>query len=114
MNLSALKAALEQRLPGSAVRIEPSRHLAGKEVIVIPAAHADVGDVLIEDAGDELTLYIGRITHVHFGGLDGGRSAEEQANARRCRRRAWRYGTRIITSFDGRLAPTSFSARTRR
>jgi hypothetical protein len=38
--------------------------------IVVPAAHEEVGDVTIIDDGDEFTVYIGTITHGHFGDYD--------------------------------------------
>jgi hypothetical protein len=35
-----------------------------------PAVHPDVGDLVIRDDGDELTIYVGNFTHVHFDSVD--------------------------------------------
>jgi hypothetical protein len=37
---------------------------------VFPAKHTEVGDVMITDDGDEVTLSIGTITHGHFNAFD--------------------------------------------
>lgn len=34
--------------------------------VTFPAAHPDVGDLAIYDDGDEITVYLGKFTHVHF------------------------------------------------
>src|SRR5215831_16761115 len=46
-----------------------SMRLGGEEgaLVVFPAKHAQVGDLTIQDEGDELTVIIGSITHRHFG-----------------------------------------------
>ena len=36
-------------------------------VAVFPAACAEVGDLTIHDDGDEATIYLGHVTHTHFG-----------------------------------------------
>jgi hypothetical protein len=51
----------------------------GEALAVVPAKHPEVGDVLICDDGDELTVYIGEITHRHFGNYDEHLSPEERA-----------------------------------
>ena len=48
-------------------------------VATFPAAHADVGELVIHDDGDEFTLYVGKFTHVHFGDYD--ESLSESARA---------------------------------
>jgi hypothetical protein len=35
-----------------------------------PAIHPEVGDLVIQDDGDELTVYVGNFTHVHFDNVD--------------------------------------------
>lgn len=35
-------------------------------VVVIPAAHPDVGDIQIFDDGDEFTIIVGNFTHSHI------------------------------------------------
>jgi len=39
-------------------------------IAVIPAAHPEVGDILINDDDDEATLFIGDITHNHYNPYD--------------------------------------------
>ena len=34
--------------------------------VIIPAAHATVGDIILYDDGDEITAYVGQFTHSHF------------------------------------------------
>jgi hypothetical protein len=50
-------------------------------VATFPAAHPGVGDLVIVDDGDELTIYIGDLTHRHFDNYDEG--LEESERARR-------------------------------
>ena len=42
-----------------------------------PAKHPDVGSVSIEENGSELTIYVGDITHGHFGSYEPNLSDEE-------------------------------------
>ena len=60
MNLEALARTLSNRFPDRGIRISDEGH------IVIPAAHAEVGDLTIMDDGEEVTAYVGNITHGHF------------------------------------------------
>jgi len=39
---------------------------SGNTIGFFPAAHPDVGDLYIADDGDEATLFIGDLTHLHF------------------------------------------------
>jgi hypothetical protein len=48
-------------------------------VATFPAAHPDVGDLLIHDDGDEFTVYLGRFTHVHFNCYDEALTQEERS-----------------------------------
>jgi hypothetical protein len=63
---------LQERFPDRALRVGTSPG----PVAVFAAAHPDVGDVLIFDDGDELTLVAGKFTHSHFSDFDS-KSAEE-------------------------------------
>ena len=38
--------------------------------ITIPASHADVGDIVLQDDGDEITAFVGHFTHSHFSNYD--------------------------------------------
>lgn len=46
-------------------------------LVVFPAAHLAVGDVVIYDDGDEATVCIGDITHGHFNPYDASLSDEQ-------------------------------------
>ena len=48
-------------------------------LVVIPAKHHSVGDLVIHDEGDELTVLLGSITHRHFCSQDSSASPEAQA-----------------------------------
>ena len=57
---------LTERFPGQFVMAEP-----GVEPFVTFAAkHPEVGDVQIQDDGDEVTLFAGNFTHGHFSNYD--------------------------------------------
>jgi len=73
MMMDLLKTELTRRLPGLEIRTE-----ASNRSIVLAAAHEEVGDVTILDDGDELTVYIGDITHGHFSGYTPGISPDQQ------------------------------------
>jgi len=51
---------------GDKVRINPE----STEFAVFAAKHHAVGDVILEVAGDEVTIFIGDITHGHFGSYE--------------------------------------------
>jgi hypothetical protein len=57
---NALFTRLNARFPDRGIRLD------ARGSIVVPAAHPGVGDVTIMDDGDELTVYVGDITHGHF------------------------------------------------
>ena len=65
-------AALTERF-GALVKIAPF----SKEFGVFDARHPDVGDVVIEDDGEELIVSVGSITHGHFGSYDDGLSMHQ-------------------------------------
>ena len=48
-------------------------------VVTFPAAHPDVGDLTIHDDGDEITVYLGNFTHVHFDNDDDGLGKAERS-----------------------------------
>jgi len=43
---------------------------AAEEIAIFPAAHPDVGDVVVSDDGDEITVTVGSISHGHFNAFD--------------------------------------------
>jgi hypothetical protein len=57
---NALFTLLNARFPDRGIRLD------ARASIVVPAAHPGVGDLTIMDDGDELTVYVGDITHGHF------------------------------------------------
>jgi len=57
-----LLPALQLRFPNRGFRTED----AGRTIGVFPASHREVGDLTIFDDGDEATLFIGQITHLHI------------------------------------------------
>jgi hypothetical protein len=57
-----LLPALQLRFPNRGFRTED----AGNGIGVFPASHREVGDLSIFDDGDEATLFIGQITHLHI------------------------------------------------
>jgi hypothetical protein len=57
---NALFALLNTRFPDRGIRLD------ARGSVVVPAAHPGVGDVTIMDDADELTVYVGDITHGHF------------------------------------------------
>jgi hypothetical protein len=71
-----LRTELARRLPSMQFRTD-----ASDGSIVLPAAHAQVGDVTILDDGDELTVYIGTITHGHFNDYTPDNSPDAQMRA---------------------------------
>ena len=67
---TVLLHALETNFPNRGMRTgEPP-----DPVVVFPAAHPDVGDVTIYDEGNEALVYVGNITHGHFGSDDPSRT----------------------------------------
>jgi hypothetical protein len=54
---------LAERFAGRGMRLEEGP----PQSVVFPAICADVGDLVITDDGDELTVVFGRFTHHHYG-----------------------------------------------
>ena len=54
-------------------------HPSDAKILLIPAAHPDVGDVEIRDDEDELTVSVGTISHAHFNTF--GEDISEEASA---------------------------------
>jgi len=50
------------RFPDRGLRVHEGRQPAAS----FPAAHPEVGDLLIDDDGGELTITVGELTHGHF------------------------------------------------
>jgi hypothetical protein len=78
VNLDVLLRALRRRFPERPVVIDPGRpdEGLGASLRVAPA-HPDVGGVTIADDGNEVTVYVGEITHGHFGCYDEGLTRAE-------------------------------------
>jgi hypothetical protein len=52
--------------PDRGVRLHQGKH----PVASFPAAHPEVGDLEIHDDDEELTIYVGQLTHGHFSPRD--------------------------------------------
>jgi hypothetical protein len=72
----ALLPKLQEAFPGAAMRIG----LGAEPLVTFLAKHPAVGDLEIHDEGDELTVFIGSITHRHFCSQDPAASAQAQAD----------------------------------
>jgi hypothetical protein len=46
--------------------------------LTIPAAHPDVGDVVLQDDDEEITAYVGHFTHSHFANYDNIPTADKE------------------------------------
>ena len=57
---------LTERFPGRFIAAEPGVN----PCVTFPAKHPEVGDVQINDDGDEITLIAGKFTHGHFSNYD--------------------------------------------
>jgi hypothetical protein len=57
---------LRARFPDRALRVHDGTQPAAS----FPAAHPEVGDLRIDDDGDELTITVGELTHGHFSPRD--------------------------------------------
>jgi hypothetical protein len=57
-----LIARLSACFPNRRLRLHPGK----QPVASFPASHPEVGDLYIDDDGDELTISVGRLTHAHF------------------------------------------------
>jgi hypothetical protein len=68
---------LQRRFPGRGLRIAPK---PGRYA-VFPAAHPLVGDIAIDEDGDDLIVYLGHFTHAHLGNNDEGLRGAERATA---------------------------------
>jgi hypothetical protein len=71
----ALIPQLESRFADRALRVLTE----GRTIAVIPAASEAVGDLTFLDDGDEVTLVLGALTHVHFHAHDDSLSRQEAA-----------------------------------
>jgi len=66
---------LRDQIPNRDLRVEMSPEAR----VVFPCVHPEVGDIEIHDDGDELTVYAGNFTHVHFSNYDEKLSKEQKA-----------------------------------
>jgi len=57
---------LTERFPGRFVAAKPGI----EPCVTFPAKHPQVGDLQINDDGDEITLFAGKFTHGHFSNYD--------------------------------------------
>lgn len=58
-----LTAALHAALPGG---LRPFRTPGPEEILRVPATAPEVGEIVVRNDGDELTVYVGHIDHRHF------------------------------------------------
>jgi hypothetical protein len=66
---------LQHRFPNRGLRVgAPPDPCA-----VFPGVHPEVGDVIIMDDGEELTLYAGKFTHGHFSNYEDNLTKEQKA-----------------------------------
>lgn len=79
MILERLVVLLTDKYPNRGMKLEPG-HVRpdDRPDIFFPAAHAHVGDLVIADEGDEATVFVGRITHGHFGCYEEGLRPEDR------------------------------------
>ncbi|HET7731704.1 MAG TPA: hypothetical protein VFK48_16900 [Usitatibacter sp.] len=68
---------LERRFPGRGLTTRAADDGLTRQA-VFPAIHPEVGDVVVEDAGHEFTVFFGSFTHAHYGWIGkGGEGASE-------------------------------------
>src|ERR1051326_6972758 len=80
--LDAIIAAIRHKTPDCGVRIETNptaNDQYSQAMIVIPARHPKVGDVVIWEDGEEATVFIGALTHHHVNPYDTGLTPEQRA-----------------------------------
>ena len=75
MITSLLIPKLKQRFPGRGLRQEPPP----APCALFPAAHPEVGDILLYDDGDEVTVVAGNFTHSHICNYEDDLTLEEKA-----------------------------------
>jgi len=56
-----LVPALRARFPDRGMRVD------GEGYVIFPAADRQFGDLVIYDEGDEVTIMVGKFTHLHLG-----------------------------------------------
>jgi hypothetical protein len=75
MIFDCLIPKLKEDFPNRGLRVETSPEVRA----VFPCVHPEVGDIVIHDDGDELTIYAGNFTHGHFSNYDEKLSKEQKA-----------------------------------
>jgi hypothetical protein len=68
---------LREAFPNEAVELGPQAHI----LATYTSPHPEVGCVAIQDDGDEITLFLGGRTHMHFGSYDDDLSEERRSLA---------------------------------
>jgi len=76
MIVDTLFPVLTARFPDAGIKFEHEE----RPRAIVPAVHPDVGDIVLQDDGDEITAFVGHFTHSHFSNYDA-ISAEEKAKA---------------------------------
>jgi hypothetical protein len=61
--ISQLTEALHAALPDA---LKPDRTDDPRQILKVPAKAAEIGDIVVYNDGDELTVAVGRIDHRHF------------------------------------------------
>ena len=69
---------LSYLIPKLEVHFAGHFHVSGT-VVTFPEKHPAVGNVEVRDDGDELTLYAGNFTHLHFSNYDSSLSKAQAA-----------------------------------
>ena len=62
MNRDQFIAEIEKSFSGQEMKIDREKN----PMITFPAAQKDVGDVFLQDDGNEITVFVEKITHGHF------------------------------------------------
>ena len=66
---------LRDAFPTQAIELGPQAHI----LATYSSHHPEVGSAAIQDDGDEITLFLGNKTHLHFGSYDETISEEQRA-----------------------------------
>jgi hypothetical protein len=66
---------LQQRFPNRGLKAG----VPPEPCAAFPAAHPEVGNIEICDDGDELTVYVGELSHGHFSNYDDNLTADQKA-----------------------------------
>ncbi len=79
--IDKLAALLELQHPDRGMTLERGRVRRDDILdIVFPAAHPEIGDLIISDDENEATVFVGTITHAHLGCYEESLSADQRAD----------------------------------